>query len=98
MTFEKDFEYVMNVLKTGVNYTEIDVVSLDTIVDFDSKICLQMTSLYATTNFNTSLYVTTWAGFFVESEVIFNLATFMDYSRESDLTNFSIIILNSGKF
>ena len=98
MAFEKDIEYIVNVFKPGVNNTEIDVVSLDAIVDFDTKACLQMTSLFTTTNLITSIYAGTWAGFFIESEVIFNLATFMEYSGENDQTNFSIIILNSGKF
>ena len=92
MAFEKDFEYIISVFKTGVNNTEIDVVSLDTIADIDNKICLQITSLYATTNLIASIYVATWAGFFIESEVIFNLVTFMEYSRENVILNFSIII------
>ena len=98
MSREEDFDYVIGIVKTGKNRTEIEVLSQDTIVNFDSMTCLRMMSLYATVNFTSSLYVMTWAGFFIESKVVFNLATNIESPFENTETNFSFIKLNTGKF
>ena len=97
MTYEENNNTVIAILKTGTNYSGIDVLSQDTIVTFGSTTCLQMTSLFATTDFTSSLYVMTWTGFFIESEVVFNLATNMQSIFQNLQINFSFITLNFGK-
>ena len=98
MSHEEDITYVIGIVKTGQNRTEVEVLSQDTIVNFDTMTCLRMASLYATVNFTSSLYVMTWAGFYIESEVVFNLATNIESPFENAQTNFSFVRLNAGKF
>ena len=84
-------------MKTGKNYNVVDVLSQDVIVKTENLTCLQMTSLFGTFNFSSSLYAMTWAGFLIDSVVVFNLVTDIPPSRNAKQANFSIIVLNTGK-
>ena len=98
MTNEEGIDYITGLVKTARNRAEVDVLSKDTIVNLDTMDCFRMDSFCATTNFTSSLYVMTWAGFFIESEVVFSLATNVALSENLQIANFSFITLNSGKF
>ena len=75
---------------------EIDEVSLHTIFNFDSKICLLMTPFYTTTHLITSIYIITWEGFVSDSKIIFNLPSTSKSFGKNLLTNFSRVIFNTG--
>ena len=98
MIYDEVSNFAIGVVKIGTSDTEIDVLSLDDLANFETMTCLQMTSLYATTKYMSSLYMMTWAGFLIDSEVAFNLANNKALLSHSIKTNFSIIILNSGNF
>ena len=96
MIYDEVSNFAIGVVKIGTSDKEIDVLSLDDLANFETMTCLQMTSLYATTQYTSSLYMMTWAGFFIDSKVAFNLANNEASLSNSMKTNFSIIILNSG--
>ena len=89
--------YLASVTKTGNNKEEVDVLSQDIVIESDSTTCLQMSSLFGTFNFASSLYAMTWAGFLIDSAVVFYLINHTPSSFDEMQTNFSVVF-NFGKF
>ena len=89
--------FLTGIVKTGSNKTAVDVFSQNFIIETDSVTCLQMTSLFGTFSFSSSLYAMTWAGFLIDSKIVFSLSTDIPQTSYLMPANFSIIFLNAGK-
>ena len=83
-------------LNFAASYQEIDVLSQDAIVELDIMTCLQTMSSFATSDITSSLYLMTWAGFFIDSDVIFSLVTSEEATDVNGNTCFFTIMLNTG--